>query len=89
MRHLTRSGFDTDHIPIELKILTDIRKKTKEERLLTYRYPDYLDFDKQWISSREELIAEYIAKHTAQSITIRHGKRRLHKTPTEVDKALG
>ena len=70
MRHLTRSGFDTDHIPIELKILIDIRKKTKEERLLTYRYPDYLDFDKQWISSREEHIAEYIAKHTAQSIMI-------------------
>ena len=30
MRHLTRSGFDTDHIPIELKILIDIRKKNAE-----------------------------------------------------------
>ena len=27
MNHLTRSGFDTDHIPIELRILTEIRKK--------------------------------------------------------------
>ena len=45
MNHLTRSGFDTDHIPIELKILTDTCKKTDKERLQTYRYPDFLEYD--------------------------------------------
>ena len=68
--------------------MTNQQKKSNKERLETYRYPDFLEFDDTWLSILDDHIATTIAKHTEQNIIFRHRKRQLRKTTTEVDKAL-